>query len=304
MESLTTDALHIDIASTRFAVTCPDYQVLAPNWPPYANFIESQESIVSKIDVCVDLFREPDIQGMSLLFNQGDEWRVLRDRTTHCMIGKRNSETGGFSWFAAWRGSMTSVVVYSRTRSTIAANGKKTITTPVAAPHDLRLLVYHLASRAGVLLHSAAVSLSGHGLVFLGRSGVGKSTISQQFLARQQHDPLSDEHVVARKLAGGYRIFGTPWASQAAVAENRNAPLSALFFLAHGEKNQVREVSAHEALSRIYPVASIPWYDDEILDPILSTCAEIASSVPAFELQFQPTQEVVDFMTDFVSRQL
>jgi hypothetical protein len=303
--SLMTNVVQIDIASTRFITRSTDVQVLIPKPRLYAGFVCVNPSVVatSSIQVRVALSSVPPVAGLNFDAEPGDVWRILRHGTTHYLLGSAGFRPGVFNWLAVWEGDLESVVVYPPEEVVVRSNGTIAVHYPIGYPHDMRMLMYHLAPRSGVVLHAAGVNLAGHGLLFPGRSGAGKSTLSRQFLAARPGSLLNDERIVARKMGNIYRIFGTPWAGIVSVGDNVDVPLAAVMYLAHGPTNQLRELKPSEAMARFYRVAGIPWYD-ELQDAVLATCADIFAKVPAFELSFRPTPEVVDFLADFAMRNL
>ena len=100
--------------------------------------------------------------------------------------------------------------------------------------------------------------MHGRGYFFPGKSGAGKSTLSRLLLGRDNIGMLSDDRVVARKIKGRFEVFGTPWAGDAEIAENKNVPLSGIFFIHHAEENMIKEIKPREAIERLMPVTSIP----------------------------------------------
>ena len=63
----------------------------------------------------------------------------------------------------------------------------------------------------------------------------------------------------------------------------------------------IRTIKPKEAMERLMPVTSIPWFDEKAMSAILSFCEELVFHVPAYELHFRPDSEVVDFLEKFVS---
>ncbi len=166
------------------------------------------------------------------------------------------------------------------------------------------LLGMRLRLAGGVMLHGAAIDLDGHGIICTGVSGVGKSTIS-----RLLHDGgatvLTDERSVIRRCQAGdhtHRIYGTPWPSSAGFARNESAPLRALYFLEHGERNEIIPLTAAEAIRRLIPVSMVPWQAPTVLDPFLKTLEGIVESVPAALLRFTPTGAAVELLRERASQ--
>ena len=61
------------------------------------------------------------------------------------------------------------------------------------------------------------------------------------------------------------------------------------------------QVDHKDALEKLLPVTSIPWYDIETLNEILSFCEDMLYRVPAYEISFTPGSEVVNVLEEFLS---
>jgi hypothetical protein len=151
------------------------------------------------------------------------------------------------------------------------------------------------------LVHAAGININGRCCVFPGRSGAGKSTLSRQFLNGTGAELLSDDRIILRKIDDIFKAFGTPWPGDAGIAENKNFPLYGIFFIHHAGENMIREIKPREAIERLMPVTSIPWYDEKTMSDILSICEDLVFNVPAYDLHFKPDKEVVDYLEKFVS---
>lgn len=175
---------------------------------------------------------------------------------------------------------------------------------PVRYPLDQILLMNHLAQGSGLIVHSAGLALEGMGMVFAGVSGAGKSTLTGIF-AREapEAELLSDDRIIVRQIDGRWHAYGTPWPGEAGVASNSRAGLGALFFLAKGPAHRLEPLSPAQALKRLLPVVSCPWYDSERLTGVLDTCERLVGQVPCFELRFKPGPGVVALLRDFVHRE-
>jgi hypothetical protein len=182
---------------------------------------------------------------------------------------------------------------------------------PFRYPLDQLLLMYHLAGRGGVIVHSAGLELAGKALVFPGVSTAGKSTLARVLVEAGLKDSLlSDDRIIVRTMGGessacgpddgaarGLLAWGTPWPGDAKIARNACAPLAALLFLVKDERTFLVPLSPGEAMRRLMPVVSCPWYDSERLPGVLDTCARLAEGVPCFDLHFRPDAEVAALLT-------
>ncbi len=165
----------------------------------------------------------------------------------------------------------------------------------------LALVIMSLIRREGLLFHGAAAVLDGDGVLFVGVSGRGKSTISRLLNKCGAH-VLTDERPVVRNThvfwgghsGSGFHVYGSPWPSSAGYASNSNAVLKKIYFLEHGLQNQITPISTADAFSRLIYVAMIPWQDPEIFDPCLKTVESLLANVPAAVLSFKPDEAVVE----------
>ena len=171
----------------------------------------------------------------------------------------------------------------------------------------LSLLVLRLCARGGLAFHGTAAELDGQGILCVGISGTGKSTLAR-LLDEAGASVLTDERPVVRQWlvsAPGeapFRVYGSPWPSSAGFARAGWSPLRRLYFLEHGETDQVIPLTPGEAVSRLIHVATIPWQSPALLDPCLQTVEALLRDVPCSVLAFRPTTAVVEVIRADVNR--
>ncbi|MBP7867859.1 MAG: hypothetical protein KA419_18160 [Acidobacteria bacterium] len=245
------------------------------------------------VDVNVEIDRFPVFCQDIKLFDTRESWSIYREGEEYIWVNAR--EPSEFFWAARFKRRMTTVIVYCRERFLSIADGRKLVYNPMTYPLDQFLLMYALAERGGAILHSCAVELGGGGVVLPGRSGAGKTTISR-LLASRGHRMLSDDRVVVRKINDAFHAYGTPWAGEGKIAENRKLPLKGLLFLQKSDDNRLERLTPAAAFKRLMPVTSIPWFDEEVLPSALSFCESLISNIPAYDLHFRPDDAVVDLL--------
>jgi hypothetical protein len=182
-----------------------------------------------------------------------------------------------------------------------AGDASDGVTSPLQYPLDELLLMNHLATRGGVIVHAAGAVVNGEALVFPGVSEAGKSTISKLFGdAGLGHVLLSDDRVVVRYAANGtsFESWGTPWPGDARAARNASAPLKALLFLVQADTDRVVRLTSGEAMRRLMPVAGCPWYDGMRATLILDTCGRLVESVPCYDLYFRRGPAVIELLVN------
>ncbi len=173
---------------------------------------------------------------------------------------------------------------------------------PFSYPLDQVLTVLLLAENHGALIHAAGWESDGRAWIFPGKSGAGKSTVSNLIRDKTGETLLSDDRIAVRKIENRFFAYGTPWPGEGGFAENRRAPLKGVFFLEQGEKNEISQLDFKDAFYRFLPVVSVPWYDKGKIDRTMSFLEQLAAEVPGFLLTFRNDQGVVDVLQNYIRR--
>jgi hypothetical protein len=168
---------------------------------------------------------------------------------------------------------------------------------PLGYPLDELLVQGLLAGGRGAELHGCGVISGGRGLLFVGQSGAGKTTMARLWQAAGGVTIASDDRIVVRRDGAGFALHGTPWHGEAALAEPASAPLAGLFFLAKAPENAATPVPPGQAAARLFACGFPPFWDREGVDFTLRFFGELAAAVPCRELAFVPDASVVPFVT-------
>jgi hypothetical protein len=292
---------HMSIAGVNFVIDRSETLPLQGTSPAYRSFFGQTAGPPAAIEVKVDLDLTPlpEINPLARIFEAG-AWSMFRENG-HYLLALNSAVSGRPRQLARFDHEVNRVAVYYGPSSASHKAGQTWLSNPITYPLDQLLLMYILARREGALVHGAGMAIQGRGFIFPGRSGAGKSTLSRQFAGRPGVERLSDDRMIVRKIEGGWQAFGTPWPGTERIAVNGSAPLAGIFFIYHAPANRVVALNPQQALERLLPVTSIPWYDREIVPAILSFYEELVAQVPAYELHFKPTVEVAGFLEKFVA---
>jgi hypothetical protein len=260
--------MYMEIAGVNFSIRRDNLNVLQNPEPAYRSFSGKVDNHTGfrppDIQVRLQLGDLPDTENLQKIFDSGQSWSMFRDGDGYCLTLNPPAFKQPF-WLARISRDFTEVTVYCSEKLVSRRNGRTVLSNPVSYPLDQILLMYILARRQGALLHAAGIDIDGRGYIFPGKSGAGKSTITRQFAAMGDTALLSDDRIVVRKIDGGFKAYGTPWPGEAGIALNKSEPLSSIFFINHGSANRIKEITTQEALERLLPVTSIPWYDREVM---------------------------------------
>jgi len=303
------DLIHMEIGDVCFSIRAKSKisNILHAHEPAYQSFFrkanKSSNPETIKINVHLEWGIMPNIEALPKIFDSGHSWVMYQDGEVYWITRKPPIDEIPL-WMVRFDRDITEATVYCGKKLISERDGKRVVSNPVRYPLDQLLLMYILAQNKGALVHAAGMNINGKGLIFPGKSGAGKSTLARQF--SYQKDPgkvvFSDDRMVVRKVEGTFKAYGTPWPGEGGIALNKSMPLSGILFLhhaAHGTRNRIKKIKPQEALEKLLPVTSIPWYDREVMPKVLQFCDDLVSNVPCFDLHFTPGIEVVKFLEEF-----
>jgi hypothetical protein len=177
---------------------------------------------------------------------------------------------------------------------------------PLSYPLDELLMINLLSMGRGVMIHACGVKETNKGILFVGSSGKGKSTIANLWMGKNRVSEsqgkgitiLSDDRIIIRKIDGRFRAYGTPWHGDARVCSPESAPLERIFFLKHDKRTIIREIPPLETTSRLIICSFPTFWDKDGMEFTLRFCAELAQEIPSYELGFVLDKSVLDLVQD------
>lgn len=167
---------------------------------------------------------------------------------------------------------------------------------PLEYPLDELLLLNLLARGRGVEIHSCGVKDKANGFLLAGQSGAGKTTMSRFWEQRGGAEILSDDRIVLRKDGGRFWMYGTPWHGEAEYSCPLKTPLTQIFFLHQGGRNELRPLTRAEAAARLFACSFPTYHDTSALEFTLQFFDQVTEAVECQELSFVRDAEVVDFI--------
>jgi MoaA/NifB/PqqE/SkfB family radical SAM enzyme len=171
-------------------------------------------------------------------------------------------------------------------------------------PSDQILIARLLADRQGCYLHSAGAIINGAGVLFVGHSEAGKSTITELLIdapvGANDHSPLQveilcDDRNIVRRRDDGWYVYGT-WSHGDVPAVSANdAPLRAICFIEKATENTLRPLTDRKEITRrllgcvIKPFVTADWWH-KTLDLIEA----LAQEATCYVVRFDKTGEIVE----------
>lgn len=145
------------------------------------------------------------------------------------------------------------------------------------------LVAYRLHELGGAVIHGAAAVDDGKALLFAGRSGAGKSTVSRLALERGL-TVLSDD---LNALLPGPVLAGLPFTGDLDKADSRaRYPLRALLRLEKDTEDRLRPLRRAETAACLLACSPYVNADPNRHAALLSTLLDLVDGVPAYALRF------------------
>lgn len=89
----------------------------------------------------------------------------------------------------------------------------------------VELFYTHAVQRHMLQLHSSLIDHHGHGLMFLGPSGIGKTTQAELWNKYRDALIINGDIVFVQETDDGFLGWGTPWHGSSPYCENTSVPL-------------------------------------------------------------------------------
>jgi hypothetical protein len=170
---------------------------------------------------------------------------------------------------------------------------------PLEYPLDELMIDNFLARGRGVEVHACGIVDScGQGHLFVGQSTAGKSTMARLWEDEPGVIVLSDDRIILRKMENTIWMYGTPWHGDAGLASPVRTPLTAVYFLEKGQKQELIPQKPSDSISRLFACSFPPFYNHEAIDFTLGFLECVVRNVPCYELKFIPDKSVVELIQE------
>jgi hypothetical protein len=211
----------------------------------------------------------------------------------------------------------------SGTRGELIYRRALTINPLIWKPLDELLVLEALRRGSGLLMHAAALSADGGGLLLIGVSGAGKTTISRA-LEKVGATILTDERAVVRATGRAseavpsrppdawnplrvpntvtWVVDGTPWPGDGNYMARVTAPLRAVVFLDKSDRDELSSLSPARALAYAYRCNFAPFWSEAGTRTTLDTLERLVREVPCLRLRNRLGGDGPQLLLDWLAR--
>lgn len=219
-------------------------------------------------------------------------WSIYRQRSSWAYVGPSSGDTRHEPNVLAIFDDAHSEGIIYRQPDFYERDELHSLTT---FPSDHILLARVLADRQACIFHASGIVVDGQGLLFVGHSGAGKSTILK--MLRGQGQILCDDRIIVRRWPEGFQIHGTWSHGELPDVSPAGAPLRAILFLEQAATNElIPLVDRREQLARLLSHVVKPLVTADWWDKTLALAGQIAVEAPAYRLRFDKSGGVVGLL--------
>ncbi len=238
--------------------------------------------------------KQPESSYGELVYHQ-KPWRIYRDAAGWTYVGFTEGVGRNIFLVATTDPAYRDIHVYHPGPQSFRDGNRHSL---IFDPTDQVMLTPMLAERQACIVHSAGLVYHGAGLLFVGHSEAGKSTMVT--LLRDEAEILCDDRVVLRCWPDGIKIHGTWSHGDVPDVSPAGAPLRAILFLEKAPVNALVPMTPREVAGRlpehlIKTVVGRGWWE-KMLDLVAAT----ARQVPAYRVQFDKTGQIKDLLRPLV----
>ena len=166
---------------------------------------------------------------------------------------------------------------------------------PFEYPLDGLILYYLTVIHGDIMIHASGVNHSGHGYLFSGVSGKGKSTMAKLWDntgARIIHD----DRLILRNISGNYRMFNTPVYNNDVPSESA---LNRIYLIEHGIQNKSITVKGATAVSLVMANCIQHNWNPEMIAGMMGSVSIMCAHIPVVKLTFKPDRSIIDYILDY-----
>lgn len=226
--------------------------------------------------------------------------RVVLDTTLHDQMPAQIRHEGPVTYFRTM--SHQGWVDLDKKRAEVSTPSPPKIHSALVRVLSFILMQILPRRGEGLLVHGAGIIIQERAHLFFGASGRGKSTVAR--LAQGVGRVLTDENVIIRKSATGFRLHSTPFWGLSTPAHDiqsigrADAPLDGLYALEHCTNFELERLSKGRATMALLTSEKVATERNSSAAAWLDMVRDIVEQVPTYRLGFRPTAELWHFLAE------
>lgn len=154
----------------------------------------------------------------------------------------------------------------------------------------------HVVRQKTLWIHSATIERNGKGVLFLGPSGIGKTTQAELWKKYRGASIINGDVGFVQRTKEGYLAWGTPWHGSSPYCINTSVPLKALVVLKQAPVNKLRELYGFEKVAEVSGSIMYPNWMPDGRELCADTLNHLLSDLPVYRLDNRADLEAVELL--------
>ena len=160
----------------------------------------------------------------------------------------------------------------------------------------------HAARRQMLQLHCATVDDQGRGVLFLGPSGIGKTTQAERWAQYRGSSIINGDIGLVQRTDEGYVAWGTPWHGSSPYCLNASVSVKALVVLKQAPENRLRVLKGFEKVSEVSGSVFYPTWLEDGMELCTDTLNHMLTDLPVYRLDNRADEEAVNLLAAELDR--
>ena len=166
----------------------------------------------------------------------------------------------------------------------------------------LQLFYTHAVRRQMLQLHCATIDDDGRGILFLGPSGIGKTTQAERWAQYRGSAIINGDIGFVQRTDTGYTAWGTPWHGSSPYCLNASVPVKALVVLKQAPQNALRELTGFEKVREVSGSVFYPTWLEDGMELCTDTLNHLLSDLPVYRLDNRADEDAVRLLAAELDR--
>lgn len=164
------------------------------------------------------------------------------------------------------------------------------------------LFYTHAVRRQMLQLHCATIDDGGRGLLFLGPSGIGKTTQAERWAEFRGASIINGDVGFVQRTEREYIAWGTPWHGSSPYCLNASVPVKALVVLKQAPENRLRELTGFEKVTEVSGSVFYPTWLEDGMELCTDTLNHLLTDLPVYRLDNRADRESVEILAKELDR--
>lgn len=149
----------------------------------------------------------------------------------------------------------------------------------------LQAFYSHAVQKNIIQFHGALIEWKEQGILFLGPSGIGKTTQAELWEQYLDAEIINGDMVFVEKAMTGYLGWGTPWHGSSPYCVNKSVSIKMIVVLKQKPINRLRELNGFEKVSEVSNSVFYPMWVENGMDLCLEILNQLLLDLPVYCLE-------------------